>query len=589
MKPIKVGTVPFQVEQFASQGNAVLGIRDSGKSYTATRMAEQLMEASVPIIAIDPIGIWRFLRTPGTGPDAKGYRVVVAGGKHGDLPLTPAGAPEIVRAAMREHVSLVLDLYSMDLSKADWRKIVAASIRTLLYENGEHGLRHVFIEEASEFCPQVVGPEQGVVYAEVEKLARMGGNAQLGYTLINQRAEQVNKAVLELCDCLILHRQKGRLSLAALTKWLDIGLDSDDKNHVKDIIKSLPRLEQGECWVWPAGESHATRTRGTAKHSFHPDRRARFDAKAVPREPVPVEAFVAAMQTSLEALAAETAANDPAALLKEIAELKKMATHPSREITREMAAEGERAAFQRGITDACRSIQAMATGLQNDAATLYKRLEEMIGRAVEINPDAATPLSGAARATWDRPMSRQPAERRGPYDHAAPKPNMRSAEPRRAPGDTNGLGKAERSILTALVQSGGKASKEKVAIMAGYAHTGGAFNNALGALRSANLISKGSPIEAYNGAASFVPDAQALPTGLDLVDYWRGRVGKAGSIILSVLADKRHANGIDKSELGQATGYEASGGSFNNALGRLRTLGLITRGQPVMLAPEIFE
>jgi hypothetical protein len=76
------------------------------------------------------------------------------------------------------------------------------------------------LEEAAEFVPQRIGPDQGSVYAEIEKLARMGGNASLGYTLVNQRAEEVNKAVLELCDCLFLHRQKGRNSLTALSKWL---------------------------------------------------------------------------------------------------------------------------------------------------------------------------------------------------------------------------------------------------------------------------------------------------------------------------------------------------------------------------------
>jgi hypothetical protein len=47
--------------------------------------------------------------------------------------------------------------------------------------------RHIFLEEAAEFAPQRIGHDQGSIYAEIEKLARMGGNAGLGYTLINQR------------------------------------------------------------------------------------------------------------------------------------------------------------------------------------------------------------------------------------------------------------------------------------------------------------------------------------------------------------------------------------------------------------------
>src|SRR3990167_8196308 len=151
--------------EYASQGNAILGIKDSGKTYTATFIAEQLMDAKIPIIAFDPIGVWRYLKVGRDGH--KGYPIVVAGDGV-DLPLTPESAPDIVRSAMRENVSLVIDLYSMALSKADWKKIVASCTRLLLYENKDYGLRHVFVEEASEFIPQRVRPDEGIVYSEME-------------------------------------------------------------------------------------------------------------------------------------------------------------------------------------------------------------------------------------------------------------------------------------------------------------------------------------------------------------------------------------------------------------------------------------
>ena len=71
MKTIDLGKIKLPVDDYASQGNAILGIRDSGKSYTATAIAERLMAAGIPIIAFDPIGIWRYLRVPGAGKDFK--------------------------------------------------------------------------------------------------------------------------------------------------------------------------------------------------------------------------------------------------------------------------------------------------------------------------------------------------------------------------------------------------------------------------------------------------------------------------------------------------------------------------------------
>src|SRR5688572_8627724 len=89
---------------FANQANAILGIKKAGKSYTAMKTAEELMENNVPIIALDPIGIWKYLKV-GVGKH-KGYPVVVAGGEGSDIRLTPENCKDIVRAAMKENVSM---------------------------------------------------------------------------------------------------------------------------------------------------------------------------------------------------------------------------------------------------------------------------------------------------------------------------------------------------------------------------------------------------------------------------------------------------------------------------------------------------
>ncbi len=288
---MKLGKFDIDPVDYAAQGNAILGIRDSGKSYTATYLAERLLDAGIPFIAFDPIGVWRYLQIGAEGKS--GYQVVVAG-ENGDLALKAETARNIVRAAMQENVPLVIDLYSMELTKAQWKRIVEESVSLLLYENKSYGLRHIFIEEAAEFAPQRIRPDEGRVYAAIEKLARMGRNASLGYTLINQRSEEVNKAVLELCDCLFLHRQKGRNSLTALSKWLDI----TDTTNRTEIMKSLPTLEQGTCWLWPAGSDTPGLVRIPKKQTVHPDPK-KPDIGGVTVK-MDVSDFVRRMQKSLE-------------------------------------------------------------------------------------------------------------------------------------------------------------------------------------------------------------------------------------------------------------------------------------------------
>jgi hypothetical protein len=83
--------------------------------------------------------------------------------------------------------------------------------------------------------------------------------------------------------------------------------------------------------------------------------------------------------------------------------------------------------------------------------------------------------------------------------------------------------------------------------------------------------------------------AAGLPTGSELLSHWLGQLGKAERLILSHLAQTYPA-AASKEEIGAATGYEPSGGGFANAIGKLRTLELITgRGNELRASAELFE
>ena len=78
MQIIKLAkNLSIPVVDYANQGNSIIGIRGSGKTYTATKIAEGLILAGIPIIAFDPTGTWQNLRYGINGN--KGLPVVVAG------------------------------------------------------------------------------------------------------------------------------------------------------------------------------------------------------------------------------------------------------------------------------------------------------------------------------------------------------------------------------------------------------------------------------------------------------------------------------------------------------------------------------
>jgi hypothetical protein len=81
---------------------------------------------------------------------------------------------------------------------------------------------------------------------------------------------------------------------------------------------------------------------------------------------------------------------------------------------------------------------------------------------------------------------------------------------------------------------------------------------------------------------------EPLPTGPALIDYWRGRLGKAERLILETLTQV-FPNALTKEEVAAQAGYEANGGGFNNALGRLRTLELVQGRGEIKASDNLFD
>lgn len=563
MNEIAFGSLRIDAAAYGSQGSAVLGIRDSGKTYTATLLAERLHAAGIPFVALDPTGVWKFLRVPGKGP---GPPVVVAGGTDGDLPLTVESAPRIVEAALANGVSLALDLSGMEMSKADWRRIVADVVSLLLHRNAPHGLRHVFLEEAAEFCPQLIRPDHARVYGEVEKMARIGGNARLGYTLVNQRAEQVNKAVLELCDNLFLHRQKGKNSLASLERWLDAA----DAKGAKDVVRSLSTLPTGECWAWLARSDEPLRVEVPEKDSFHPDRRSlRGDVEGgiSAAMSADVSMFVESMKTALTLSASaskgtETVFGDAAwkmerdardlaeaTLHKEIASLKGK-LKAAETVIAEAAAVLTRRDDREPESDAVESIEAIASGPSDEE-------KEAAHRYFHENP----PIGTNQKTTV--PRTRVPVE---------------SVYPKAGRASPEGLPKAQREILRSLAWWAAlgheEVSRAQLGAVAGYSFNGGGFQNALGALRTADLIrypASGSiALTAGGKVKAPVPDMSAK-----LHERVRAILGASMQRRIFDAMTARPRREWTREELGTAIGASANGGGFQNTLGSMRTLHII--------------
>ena len=128
--------------------------------------------------------------------------------------------------------------------------------------------------------------------------------------------------------------------------------------------------------------------------------------------------------------------------------------------------------------------------------------------------------------------------------------------------------------MSVLVQYPAGRSRAQLAILTKYALHGGGFLNALGSLRTKELIEGRDPYQITESGRQAIGVWEVLPTGSALREHWITKLSKAERLIIQALA-AGYPQPLSKAEVARVTGYEMSGGGFGNALGRLRTLELI--------------
>lgn len=562
---IKIGAAQIRVEDYVIQANAVLGIRGTGKTTLAKGIAEQLLDERLPIVVFDPTGVWRHLRRAAQRKVGyHGYKVVVAGGEEPDLELTQANAPLIMRSAMTENVSIVFDLYDKKLSKSAWQIIVRECFRVLFYEN--KGVRHIFLEEAAEFVPQRI--LHGDTYAEIEKVARMGGNQSLGLTLINQRSQEVNKAVLELCENLVLMKQRGTNAIDALKKWID----KVAPNQMIEIVNSMPNMEAGEAWVFRGDTADVTRVRAGKIKTFHPDRRKpQLDKRA--GLAMNVDLFVDRMQAKLKTpIKAETLEGLKAEVKRLTKELEKK---------------------QPAVKMDTRAADQLRDALKLEVRELRKQNTEIrnwLGKIQGIAGRVIMPVAPTQPANFAKVLGPQLEKDYKAHSNRVHVPQFDRviATVPKANGEIR-LGKGHRAILTVLAQYKDDGVDEtQIAILTGYKAT--TRYQTLKELRAAGYAERVGYDKwtATDAGVEVLGDYEPIPTsGPDLIDYWYRRLDKGAKKILEILVSA-YPDTVHKDELAEKSGYKAT--TTYQSLKELRARKLIVLSSGNALAERrLFE
>jgi uncharacterized membrane protein len=566
------GIKELSLSEFGISANAILGIRDSGKTYAGCEAAEELFEAGVPGIAFDPIGKWHSLRVPAKG--GKGFPFVVAGGKFADLPLNRKNAGHLVRGAMKDGISLVLDLFDRQMTKSDWRYIVQECAEILLYENEDFGLRHVFIEEAGEFVPQRM--IDGAVFSAVEKMVRMGGNSKLGCTLIHQRPADLNKSVLELCANVMLLKQSGKNTLTDLKKWADLVAP----DQAKQIGDSLPNMLPGQGWAFIAGHQAPVRFKVPPRKSKHPDRReAAKEGPAGARQAVPATKFVEAMKT---VLAEKEAPKAPPA-----AKASAKAPAPAGMSQRERDA-----IFRQRDAVVAAAIRA------ESALYMQEGRKFMDAALAEATKRLAADLGKVIQAEWDKVLRKINTSKGVPQGQGsplaalpAPAPthtgHVRPARPRPVNGAGDGnLPKGEQAVLTACAQRKNGCTRTQLTLLTGYKRsTRDAF---LQRLAAKGLLDQADDrfLPTNEGLDALGPDFEPLPTGEALQQHLMATLPAGEAAVLKIAIEFYDAE-VSREEIERRTSYARS--TRDAFIQRLAARELVTAsGRGIKASADLF-
>lgn len=448
-------TLPLEL---VTRTTAIIGIRGSGKTVAATVMAEEMCEAGLPWVALDPVGVWWGLRVNPDGSPG-GYPLVILGGEHADLPLVEGTKKDVAEAArkiadaiLQENVSCVLDLSGE--SKNVWRLFVTEFCDRLM-ELRPAVPRHIFLEEAPEFVPQKPLGEQKRSLAAVDRLLRLGRNRGYGATPISQRTATINKDVLTQCENLLAFRSIGKPDRNALRDWIAecVGQSGAEKKAER-FLASLTGLDDGCGWFWsPQWLDTFQQVRIRQRKTYHPGETRTLGQAPKQVALSDVRDFVERFQKVLSKPAARSAKPDTA----------KAVAHPMGPLGATVenayapqleAARAEAAALRAQVSDIHRQLGAAKSALDAVRKVMepeYRALQKLFGELEATSSGAGIDYS--VYEPWRKKLGAGPAK-----------------------------------LIDLLISRGGEASRTQLQTLSGY--SGRSMTNHIARLNTNNLIEK---------------------------------------------------------------------------------------------------
>ena len=549
----------------------ILARRRVGKSYTAAVMAEEMVKAGLPWVALDPTGVWWGLTSSADGK-SEGLPVIVIGGPHGHIPLQPS-AGKVIANLVIDHPGWYIIDFSRFNNASDERRF-SADFGVQLYRRKQRhpSALHLFVDEADMFVPQKLPKDGKPMFDAFDAIVRRGGVYGLGVTLITQRPAIVNKDVTTQCETLIALQTTAPQDQDPVFDW--VSRNGTDE-QLKEIKKTLAGLKVGQAWFFSPNSDVfkliKIRTRDT------------FNSSATPKpgaKPIEPKVFAA---IDIQSLGEEIAAtverskqDDPEFLRRQIDQLKRDLVN-KQPGPAEVKTEIERVEVPVITPDQLQVLEEHVEKIHQvtqEFREIRVELEKLFNGKIDGLNTTALTLSAAIEAA-KRTAKSVPTPARTV--------SMVTASPRRPaaqPVEREGITNPQQRIIDAMawLESIGLFNPKRtiIAFLADQSPRSSGFTNNLGALRSAGLImypTSDSLGFTERGRAAASPQ-QAPITTEELQRAVLNRLPNPQARILRILIEN-YPNPVNREWLAESAGQSPRSSGYTNNLGALRGLGVI--------------
>lgn len=499
---------------------AVLGKTRSGKSSVMRQMVESLLDAGKPVCIVDPKGDWWGIKlaADGKGP---GYPVVIFGGEHADVPINEHAGAHVAELFATGNRPCLIDLGGWTVGARTKFWIDFASTLFKLTK----GQRYLAVDEFHNFAPKgrVMDPDAGKMLHWSNRLASEGLGKGLNLLFASQRPQKVHNDSLTSAETLIAMRVLHPSDRGAVSDWIKgCGDGAGD-----DVLNSLGQMDRGEGWVWSPeigfGPKRVKFPMFSTYDSFRPQ-----TVEDTKRLKGWAEVDLDEVREKLGKVVEEAKANDPRELRRLLAEKDKQIR-----------------ALEAEVAKPANVITSVSTPALTDADRAL--IEKLAGKL-----DEARLMAFAAVAQANVHLKTQ-------LDAAA-----------------------SQHINTAREIGGGLASMiegqlEKASVKKLLEKLNSLAVPAAATLKTADIHRMAAKVQPQYDAALRTPSTSPsrAPIAPREPKVGEVKIGKCERAILTVLSQQ--PDGCEAGKLVLLAGYAWSG-TFSNALGALRTAGLIVGG-----------